>query len=98
QRFGVNFLFFSLIIIVVGSFAGQWSAVHRLFTDLGANFWFGHQGYEYVDLGRFWQIYLTIGLMLWVALVLRAMWPVLQQKGGKSLVYLVLVSALAIGL
>jgi nitric oxide reductase subunit B len=98
QRCGVNFLFFSLLIIVVGSFAGQWAAVHRLFTDLTMNFWFGHQGYEYVDLGRFWQIYLTIGLLLWVVLVVRALWPVLQQKGGKSLIYLVLVSALAIGL
>ncbi len=98
QRFGVNFLFFSLLIIVIGSFAGQWAAVHRYFNDLTMNFWFGHQGYEYVDLGRFWQIYLTIGLFLWVGLVLRGLWPVLQRKGGKSLIYLVLVSAIAIGL
>ena len=98
QRFGVNFLFVSLLIIVIGSFAGQWAAVHRFFSDLTMNFWFGHQGYEYVDLGRFWQIYLTIGLFLWVALVMRGLWPVLQQKGGKSLIYLVLVSAVAIGL
>ncbi|MFT4519326.1 MAG: nitric oxide reductase subunit B [Halioglobus sp.] len=98
QRFGVNFLFFSLLIIVVGSFAGQWAAVHRFFSDLTMNFWFGHQGYEYVDLGRFWQIYLTIGLFLWVGLVVRGLWPALLQKGGKSLIYLVLVSAIAIGL
>jgi nitric oxide reductase subunit B len=98
QRFGVNFLFISLFIIVAGSFLGQWAAVHRFFSDLTANFWFGHQGYEYVDLGRFWQIYLLVGLILWVVLVLRALWPVLKQKGGKSLLYLVLVSALAIGL
>jgi len=98
QRFGVNFLFFSLLIIVVGSFAGQWAAVHRFIDNLTINFWFGHQGYEYVDLGRFWQIYLTIGLLLWVFLVVRGLWPVLRQKGGNSLIYLVLVSALAIGL
>ena len=98
QRFGVNFLFISLLIIVVGSFAGEWAAVHRFFSDLTMNFWFGHQGYEYVDLGRFWQIYLTIGLFLWVGLVLRGLWPVLQQKGSKSLIYLVLISAVAIGL
>jgi len=30
--------------------------------------------------------------------VLRGLWPVLQQKGSKSLIYLVLVSAIAIGL
>lgn len=98
QRLGVNFLFSCLLIIVVGSFAGQWAAVHRFFESLTANFWFGHQGYEFVDLGRFWQIFLTIGLFLWVGLVLRGLWPVLQQKGGKSLIYLVLVSAIAIGL
>ncbi len=98
QRFGVNFLFISLLVIVIGSFAGQWAAVHRLFDSLTMNFWFGHQGYEYVDLGRFWQIYLTVGLFLWVALVVRGLWPVLQEKGGKSLIYLVLVSAIAIGL
>lgn len=98
QRFGVNFLFISLIIIVVGSFAGQWAAVHRFFDNLTANFWFGHQGYEYVDLGRFWQIYLLIGLLLWVGLVLRALAPVLAEKQNKSLVLLVVISALAIGL
>jgi nitric oxide reductase subunit B len=98
QRFGVNFLFISLLVIVIGSFAGQWAAVHRFFDDLTMNFWFGHQGYEYVDLGRFWQIFLTVGLFLWVVLVIRGLWPVLQSKGGKSLIYLVLVSATAIGL
>ena len=98
QRLGVNFLFVSLLVIVIGSFAGQWAAVHRFFTNLTTNFWFGHQGYEYVDLGRFWQIYLLIGLFLWVALVVRALRPVLRREGGKSLIYLVLVSALAIGL
>ncbi len=98
QTFGVNFLFFSLLIIVVGSFAGQWAAVNGFFDDLSANFWFGHQGYEYTDIGRFWQIYLFIGLLLWVALVLRALWPKLREKGGSSLIFLVALSAVSIGL
>lgn len=98
QVFGVNFLLVSLVIIVVGSFAGQWAAVHRLIGNLTTNFWFGHQGYEYVDLGRFWQIYLVIGLFLWVGLVLRALRPVLAEKGSKTVIALVVVSASAIGL
>lgn len=98
QLIGVNFLFISLLVIVVGSFIGQWASIHRYIESLTANFWFGHQGYEYVDLGRFWQIYLTIGLLLWVGLVLRGLWPILKQQGGKSLISLVLVSAIAIGL
>ncbi len=98
QRFGVNFLFFSLLIIVVGAFAGQWMAVHRLMPDIKINFWFGHQGYEYTDIGRFWQIYLFIGLLLWVALVLRALWPALKAQNRPSLVFLVVIATVSIGL
>ncbi len=28
--------------------------------------WFGTQGYEYLDLGRFWQILLFLGLTFWL--------------------------------
>ena len=98
QTLGVNFLFVSLLVIVVGAFAGQWSAINGFIDDLTANFWFGHQGYEYTDIGRFWQIYLFIGLLLWVFLLLRALWPLLRQKGSSSLVFLVAISTVAIGL
>jgi nitric oxide reductase subunit B len=98
QRFGVNFLFFSLLLIVVGSFAGEWLAIHNFIDDLKLNFWFGHQGYEYIDLGRFWQIYLFIGLLLWVVLVLRALWPALKDRASGSLVFLVIISTVSIGL
>jgi nitric oxide reductase subunit B len=63
QRLGVNVLFVCLLIIVVGSMAGQWFAVQQR-LGLATNFWFGHQGYEYVDLGRFWQLFLFAGLWL----------------------------------
>lgn len=98
QKLGVNFLLFSLLLIVVGSFAGEWAAVHRFFDDLELNFWFGHQGYEYVDLGRFWQIYLFVGLLLWVVLVLRALWPTLKQAASGSLIFLIILSTATIGL
>jgi len=98
QRFGVNFLFISLLVIVVGSFAGEWLAIHGFIDDLKVNFWFGHQGYEYIDLGRFWQIYLFIGLLLWVVLVLRGLWPALKDQTSGSLMFLVVISTISIGL
>ena len=98
QVLGVNFLFISLLIIVVGGFAGQWAAIHRFIPDLGMNFWFGHQGYEYVDLGRFWQAYLAVGLLLWIVLVIRALQPALRQSNNRSIMFLVIVSTVAIGL
>ncbi len=98
QRLGVNFLWVCLLIIVVGAFAGQWLAVmQRMGLDL--NFWFGHQGYEYVDLGRFWQWFLFVGLMVWLLLVGRALWPALMRKSeSRSITVLFFLSAVAIGL
>ena len=58
QKAGVDVLFSCLLIIVVGSLFGTWYATRQR-MGLEANFWFGHQGYEYVDLGRFWQIFLV---------------------------------------
>ena len=99
QSFGVWFLLVSLVVIVVGGFAGQWLAINRMIPDLARNFWFGHQGYEYVDLGRFWQIYLFVGLLLWLVLVLRGLAPALKQQAqSRSLLFLVVVAAVAIGL
>ena len=98
QRLGVNFLFLSLLVIVIGSFAGEWLAINRRLGSGTANFWFGDQGYEYLDLGRFWQVYLFIGLILWVGLVLRGLWPALKHQGGRSLSLLVVIATISIGL
>jgi nitric oxide reductase subunit B len=98
QAAGVWFLLVSLVVIIAGSFIGEWSAVNRLIADATKNFWFGHQGYEFLDLGRFWQIYLFVGLLLWVVLVLRGMWPALKAPESRSLLYLVVVATISIGL
>ena len=99
QRFGVNFLFVSLLLIVVGSFTGQWFAVMQK-LGLKYNFWFGHQGWEYADMGRFWQWYLFVGLLLWVTLVGRALWPVLRgpSDASRTIILLMFASTAAIGL
>ncbi len=98
QRLGVNFLFVCLLIIVVGSLAGQWFAIQQK-LGLTANFWFGHQGYEYVDLGRFWQIFLLVGLFLWLLLMGRAMWPALHAPGeNRSLLGMFFLASTAIPL
>jgi nitric oxide reductase subunit B len=96
QRAGVNFLFVCLLIIVVGSMAGQWFAVQQRLGFV-SNFWFGHQGYEYVDLGRFWQIFLFVGLFVWLGLMGRAMWPAIRRPSeSRHLLALFLLSSVAI--
>jgi len=96
QKLGVNLLFGALLVIVVGSLIGQWMGVMQK-LGLTQNFWFGHQGYEYVDLGRFWQIFLFAGLFIWLFLMGRAIWPALQQKSeSRNLLILFLIASIAI--
>jgi nitric oxide reductase subunit B len=96
QKLGVNFLFIALLIIVVGSLAGQWMGVMQKLGFV-QNFWFGHQGYEYVDLGRFWQIFLFVGLVIWLLLMGRAIYPAIKQRlENRNLLILFLISTIAI--
>jgi nitric oxide reductase subunit B len=84
-------------LIVVGSLAGQWMGVMQK-LGLAENFWFGHQGYEYVDLGRFWQIFLFAGLFIWLALMVRPLMPILKTPSeSRNLIILFVVASAAIG-
>src|SRR5690606_27434380 len=99
QRFGVNALFGALLIVVFGSLTGELLATKQVFSSLDMSFWFGHQGYEYVDLGRFWQILLLVGLGLWLALMLRCVVPALKVRDdSKQLLLLFTASTIAIAL
>jgi len=98
QRAGVNVLFGALLVVVLGSLAGEWLSVRQAF-GLDASFWFGHQGYEYVDLGRAWQIALFVGLVLWLTLMLRAIVPALRSdRSQRGLIGLFTGAVAAIGL
>jgi nitric oxide reductase subunit B len=97
QRFGVNALFAALILVVGGSLAGEWLGIQQRLGNMW--FWFGSQGYEYVDLGRFWQILLFIGLVLWLGLMVAALKPALVRKSeDRALLTLFLISSIAIPL
>ncbi len=97
QKLGVNVLFGALLVVVVGSLVGELLSInHKLTGD--AWFYFGHQGLEYVDLGRVWQIALTIGLVFWVFLIARGIVPAIRRGDEeRSLLSLFLVAAVAVG-
>ncbi|HET7680956.1 MAG TPA: nitric-oxide reductase large subunit [Xanthobacteraceae bacterium] len=97
QRFGVNLLFGGILVILTGATVGQWLAIQQR-LGLEFNFWFGHQGYEYVDLGRFWQLLLFGGLLLWLFLFARAIAPALRRRDDyRTLVFVLFLSSAAIG-
>jgi nitric oxide reductase subunit B len=91
------FLFVAVVIVVLGALAGTWLSVQGRLGNL--SFLFGHQGYEYIELGRVWQILLIVGMVIWLVLVVRAIRPALageKDKGG--LTHLLLYASVTIPL
>ncbi|MBE0407317.1 nitric-oxide reductase large subunit [Psychrobacter sp. AOP22-C1-22] len=98
QKLGVDILWFALIIVVVGSFVSQYFAIAGI-MPAKYNFWFGHQGYEFIDLGRFWQILKWVGILFWLVLMTRGCLPAFKQKGGdKNLLAIFFASVVCVGL
>jgi nitric oxide reductase subunit B len=97
QQRGVNLLFAALLVVVVGSLGGEWLGIHQQLGDYW--FWFGSQGYEYLDLGRFWQMLLFVGLVFWLWLMWRALRPALtRDSDSRALLLLFLLANIAIPL
>ncbi len=97
QRLGVNVLFVALLVVVLGSMIGEWLSVKHMLPG-ALSFYLGHQGYEYVDLGRIWQILLVIGLALWVFLIGRNVLVAIRKGDDqKPLLTLFLIASVAIG-
>jgi nitric oxide reductase subunit B len=65
----VNLLFVAILIVALGSLIGEVAGVYGLLGDWW--FWLGHQGWEYIELGKFWQILLFVGLIAWLLIVYR---------------------------
>lgn len=98
QVWGVNFLFVAAAVIIFGSMFGEWLGIQQK-LDFAMNYWFGHQGYEYIELGRFWQAFLFVGLVLWLILVTRALWSALWKKSvERQMIWMLFLSSGAIGL
>jgi nitric oxide reductase subunit B len=97
QKLGVNLLFYALLFIVVGSTAFGWvGSLQHLGNTF--SFWVGNQGLEYTSMGRVWQILLFIGLLFWVVLLGRGLWPALRKPSeSRGLISMVFLSALCIG-
>ncbi len=96
QKFWVNFLFGAVVIVAIGSLFGEYLGINQLLGKLW--YYFGMQGWEYLELGRAWQLLLIVGLLIWLVLVFRALRPAMRDESRKELSSLFLYSAVAIPL
>ncbi len=97
QGLWVIVLFGAIVVVVLGSLSGTWLSVAGVFGDQG--FFLGHQGYEFIELGRLWQLLLIAGMLIWLVLVLRAIWPALSdEKDNGGLTHMLLYASISIPL
>lgn len=96
QAKGVNALFVALVFVALGSLLGEMLGVFQLLGDFW--FWFGHQGWEYLDLGRAWQFLLVIGFLLWLFLVIRGVGTARKDPEEGEISTLFILTAAAIPL
>jgi nitric oxide reductase subunit B len=84
----------ALAVVVFGSMAGEFAGIHGWMGE----WWsvFGNQGFEYLDLGRFWQVLLSIGLFFWVFMLFRVMRGRLRREHMGNMPWLFFFAALAI--
>lgn len=94
QKLGVNLFFIALLIVVIGSLSGEFLSTHRFLEDLW--FWFGAQGSEYLDLGRFWQYLLIVGFLFWLVLLFRALNPLNRSTPNREMIVLFFIAGAAI--
>lgn len=84
----------ALAIVVFGSLIGEYAGIRGWIR--GGWAWFGNQGFEYLDLGRFWQILLTAGLVFWTVILFRGLRGRLGSEPMGNMPWLFFFSALSI--
>ncbi|HVU27122.1 MAG TPA: cbb3-type cytochrome c oxidase subunit I [Verrucomicrobiae bacterium] len=84
----------ALALVVFGSMAGEYAGVFH-WIERGWS-WFGNQGFTFLDLGRFWQILLTIGLTFWVVILFRGLRNRLRDEHMGNMPWLFFFAALSI--
>jgi nitric oxide reductase subunit B len=85
----------ALAVVVFGTLIGSYLGVHGVLQRTASN-WFGLQGFEYLDLARFWQILLSIGLFAWVFMLWRVLRRRLKAEHPGNMPWLFFMAACAI--
>jgi nitric oxide reductase subunit B len=90
----VHLLFGAFAVVIVGSLLGEWAGVSQQLGDWW--YWLGNQGWEYLELGRLWQVLLVVGLFAWFAMLWTLVRPRVVTAQARPLAVMFLIAALAV--
>ncbi|MFJ2021811.1 nitric-oxide reductase large subunit [Streptomyces nodosus] len=84
----------ALVVVVLGSLLGELAGQRGWLGSLWSAL--GNQGWEYLDLGRVWQVLLTLGMVVWVVILFRGLRRRLRQESVANMPWLFFLAALAL--
>jgi nitric oxide reductase subunit B len=79
QKALINLLFVLCVVTGVGALVGIYMGQTGMLSDNMA-YWFGSMGWEFMELGRFFQFTLLAAFTLWIFIIYRAVKPWLTKK------------------
>jgi nitric oxide reductase subunit B len=91
----VHLLFGAFVVVIAGSLLGVWAGIAQKMGTWW--FWLGNQGWEYLELGRFWQYLLVVGLLVWFTILWVLARPrAVSSEKARPLAKMFLFAAIAI--
>lgn len=70
QQFLINFFFFISLVVGAGALIGIPLGQQGIITGEEA-YWFGSQGWEFMEIGRFFQYLMLFAFVLWIYIIYR---------------------------
>jgi nitric oxide reductase subunit B len=83
QKFLINLLLVLCLVAVPASFVGIYLGQTGIITG-GLAYWFGSQGWEFMEFGRAFQIAVLLAFVLWIAIIYRGVKPWLTKRNAWS--------------
>ncbi len=74
QLYLINALFGLCVLVGAGALFGIYFGHMGYLSDTAA-YWFGSQGWEFMELGRFWHILMLASFVLWIGIIFRGVRP-----------------------
>ncbi|MBI2828937.1 MAG: cbb3-type cytochrome c oxidase subunit I [Acidobacteria bacterium] len=79
QRFLINLLFTLCVVAGAGVLFGIYFGQMGYMSDT-MSYWFGNQGWEFLEMGRFWHIAILGAFALWIFIIFRGVRPWLTKQ------------------
>lgn len=90
------FLFGAFGLVIFGSLLAEWAGLAGLWGNGDGSFWIGSQGWEFIEMGRGFQLLMIVGFLVWAYVLIRNTMPALKKPGKRFLAWLFLTFAICV--